>query len=115
MFQKYLRFFEREKPDRRSDFFRRSIFHALFSLFGVEKPLVSSFIDSFNYIIHIKSSTPYPTFMDNTAGVIYRGGGLFAVKNNDERKNQAAYIFAKWLTEKEHNLDFVTNAGYHRL
>ena len=55
---------------------------------------------------------PYPTFTDNTAGVIYRGGGLFAVKNSDERKNQAAYIFAKWLTEKEHNLDFVTNAGY---
>jgi multiple sugar transport system substrate-binding protein len=55
---------------------------------------------------------PYPTFTDDTAGVIYRGGGLFAVKNEDERKNQAAYIFAKWLTEKEHNLDFVTNAGY---
>ena len=55
---------------------------------------------------------PYPTFTDDTAGVIYRGGGLFAVKGEDERKNQAAYIFAKWLTEKEHNLDFVTNAGY---
>jgi len=55
---------------------------------------------------------PYPTFTDNTAGVIYRGGGLFAVKNSDDRKNQAAYIFAKWLTEKEHNLDFVTNSGY---
>lgn len=55
---------------------------------------------------------PYPTFSNNTASVIYRGGGLFAVKSTDERKNQAAYIFAKWLTEKEHNLDFVTNAGY---
>ncbi len=55
---------------------------------------------------------PYPTFTDHTAGVIYRGGGLFAVKSEDERKNQAAYLFAKWLTEKEHNLDFVTNAGY---
>jgi len=55
---------------------------------------------------------PYPTFTDDTAGVIYRGGGLFAVKNEDERKNQAAYIFAKWLTKQEHNLDFVTNAGY---
>ncbi len=55
---------------------------------------------------------PFPTFKDNTAGVIYRGGGLFAVKSSDERNNQAAYIFAKWLTEKEHNLDFVTNAGY---
>ena len=55
---------------------------------------------------------PYPTFTDNASGVIYRGGGLFAVKSSDERKNQAAYIFAKWLTEKDHNLDFVTNAGY---
>jgi multiple sugar transport system substrate-binding protein len=55
---------------------------------------------------------PYPTFTDTTASVIYRGGGLFAVKNRDERKNQAAYIFAQWLTEKEHNLDFVTSAGY---
>ena len=55
---------------------------------------------------------PYPAFTDNTSGVIYRGGGLFAIKSEDERKNQAAYIFAKWLTEKEHNLEFVTNAGY---
>lgn len=57
-------------------------------------------------------SLPYPVFGDGFSGVIYRGGGLFALKNTDERKNQAAYIFAKWLTEKEHNLDFVTNAGY---
>ncbi|MBQ7938873.1 MAG: extracellular solute-binding protein [Clostridia bacterium] len=55
---------------------------------------------------------PYPTFAENTSGAIYRGGGLFAVKSEDERKNQAAVIFAKWLTEKEHNLEFVTNAGY---
>ncbi len=55
---------------------------------------------------------PYPAFTGNTKGVIYRGGGLFAVKNSDERKNQAAYIFAKWLTEQENNLNFVTNAGY---
>ena len=55
---------------------------------------------------------PYPAFTDNTSGVIYRGGGLFAIKSEDERKNQAAVIFAKWLTEKEHNLEFVTNAGY---
>ena len=55
---------------------------------------------------------PYPVFNENTPSVIYRGGGLFAVKNDNELKNQAAYIFAKWLTEKEHNLDFVTNAGY---
>ncbi len=55
---------------------------------------------------------PYPTFTEDISGVIYRGGGMFAVKNDDERKNQAAYIFAKWLTNKEHNLDFVTRAGY---
>lgn len=57
-------------------------------------------------------SLPYPTFREDFSGVIYRGGGLFARKNADERKNQAAYIFAKWLTDKEHNLEFVTNAGY---
>ncbi len=55
---------------------------------------------------------PYPTFTDNSACVIYRGGGLFAVKSEDERKNQASYVFAKWLTEREHNLAFVINAGY---
>jgi len=54
----------------------------------------------------------YPTFTENAAGVICRGGGLFAMKSEDERRNQAAYIFAKWLTEKENNLEFVTNAGY---
>jgi multiple sugar transport system substrate-binding protein len=57
-------------------------------------------------------SLPYPTFSEAYSGVIYRGGGLFAVGSEDERKNQAAYIFAKWLTDREHNLDFVTNAGY---
>ena len=57
-------------------------------------------------------SLPYPIFHEDFSGVIYRGGGLFAVRNEDERKNQAAYIFAKWLTERDHNLDFVTAAGY---
>jgi len=55
---------------------------------------------------------PYPAFTENSFGAIYRGGGLFAVKSDDARKNQAAVIFGKWLTEKEHNLEFVTNAGY---
>ena len=57
-------------------------------------------------------SLPYPTFNDRFCGVIYRGGGLLALKSENERKNQAAYIFAKWLTDTEHNLDFVTHAGY---
>ena len=55
---------------------------------------------------------PYPAFTENSSGAIYRGGGLFAVKSDDARKNQAAVIFGKWLTEKENNLEFVTNAGY---
>ena len=60
----------------------------------------------------ISVSLPYPVFKDNKPAVVHRGGGLFAIKNADERKNYGAYIFAKWLTQKENNLDFVTNAGY---
>lgn len=55
---------------------------------------------------------PYPTFTDEVSGVVYRGGGLFAMKSEDGRLNAAAYIFAKWLTEKEQNLNFVTQSGY---
>jgi len=55
---------------------------------------------------------PYPVFTDDYSGVVYRGGGMFAVKSDDERKNYAAYIFAKWLTEKKQNLEFVTSSGY---
>lgn len=57
-------------------------------------------------------SLPYPAFADDNPAVVHRGGGLFAVKSDDERKNYGAYIFAKWLTEKENNLSFVTSAGY---
>ena len=55
---------------------------------------------------------PYPVFNRDTAGVVYRGGGLFAVRSSDERKNYGAYLFAKWLTAEENNLDFVAKAGY---
>lgn len=55
---------------------------------------------------------PYPTFTADASGVVFRGGGMLAVKNEDERKNQAAYIFAKWLTDKENNINFVTQTGY---
>ena len=54
----------------------------------------------------------YPHFANGEATVVHRGGGLFALKNEDDRKNEAAAIFAKWLTEKENNLGFVTKAGY---
>lgn len=61
----------------------------------------------------ITSTTlPYPVFLGDNKIAIHRGGGLFAIKNSDEKKNYGAYIFAKWLTEKENNLKFVTNAGY---
>ncbi len=55
---------------------------------------------------------PYPTFNQTSSGAVHRGGGLFALKSSDERKNYAAYIFAKWLTEAENNMDFVTQTGY---
>ncbi|MBQ7131163.1 MAG: carbohydrate ABC transporter substrate-binding protein [Oscillospiraceae bacterium] len=57
-------------------------------------------------------SLQYPTFTADNPAVVHRGGGLFAVKSEDERKNYGAYIFAKWLTEKENNLSFVTSTGY---
>ncbi len=57
-------------------------------------------------------SLPYPIFTEEQAVSIHRGGGLFAVKSDDERKNYGAYIFAKWITKKENNLRFVTSTGY---
>ncbi|MBQ8802834.1 MAG: extracellular solute-binding protein [Tyzzerella sp.] len=54
----------------------------------------------------------YPRFEKGSAAVVHRGGGLFALKNEDACKNEAAAIFAKWLTQKENNLNFVTKAGY---
>lgn len=58
------------------------------------------------------ASLPYPVFSEDKSFAVHRGGGLFALKSDDEKKNYGAYIFAKWLTEKENNLSFVTNAGY---
>ncbi|MBE5881310.1 MAG: extracellular solute-binding protein [Lachnospiraceae bacterium] len=55
---------------------------------------------------------PYPAFTEDVSAVVHRGGGLFAVKSDNEAKNQAAYLFAKWLTEHDNNLEFVTQAGY---
>lgn len=55
---------------------------------------------------------PYPRIAEATPAVVQRGGGLFAVKSSDERKNQAAAVFAKWIAQEQNNLDFVTQAGY---
>ena len=57
-------------------------------------------------------SLPYPLFNRDKPSAVHRGGGLFAVKSDDERKNYGSYIFAKWLTEKDNNLSFVVSAGY---
>ncbi|MBR4112530.1 MAG: carbohydrate ABC transporter substrate-binding protein [Ruminiclostridium sp.] len=57
-------------------------------------------------------SLPYPVFAEDKPAAVHRGGGLFAVRSDDERRNYGAYIFAKWLTEKENNLSFVTSTGY---
>lgn len=57
-------------------------------------------------------SLPYPTFIKEEPAAVHRGGGLFALKSGDERRNYGAYIFAKWLTEKDNNLKFVTGSGY---
>ena len=57
-------------------------------------------------------SLPYPAFIEDKPSAVHRGGGLFAIKSDDERKNYGAYIFAGWLTEKENNLRFVTSTGY---
>lgn len=55
---------------------------------------------------------PYPCLEGGNPTVVQRGGGLFATKSDNEQKNEAAAVFAKWITEKEHNLDFVTKTGY---
>ena len=55
---------------------------------------------------------PYPLFEDGKKHAVHRGGGLFAIKSTDEKKNYAAALFAKWLTDETNNLEFVTAAGY---
>ncbi len=55
---------------------------------------------------------PYACLEGGKPVVVHRGGGLFAVKSEDERKNMAAALFAKWLAAEENNLPFVTQSGY---
>lgn len=73
-----------------------------------------------DHVTYIDNSTedietlvlPYACLADSTPTVVQRGGGLFALKSEDERKNEGAAFFAKWLAETQHNLDFVTQSGY---
>lgn len=55
---------------------------------------------------------PNPVFSGGKPMLLQRGVGLFSIKSKDERQNLACAIFAKWLAQKENNLDFAIHAGY---
>jgi len=54
---------------------------------------------------------PCPVFEGGEKLVMQRGAGMCTVKSTPE-KNEACITFLKWLTEPEHNVDFVTSLGY---
>ena len=56
-------------------------------------------------------SRPCPVFENGEKLVMQRGAGFCTVKSTPERE-QAAVTFLKWLIEPEHNVEFVTQAGY---
>ncbi len=56
-------------------------------------------------------SRPCPVFENGDKLVMQRGAGFCMVKSNPKRE-QAAATFLKWLTEPEHNVEFVTQTGY---
>ena len=57
---------------------------------------------------------PYPAFLaaGGKAMFPHRGVGLFARNSEKEEENLAAAVFAKWLSQKENNLNFTTKIGY---
>lgn len=55
---------------------------------------------------------PCPYEDKNTKLAYQRGVGLCALNSEDERKNQAAALFAKWITDSENNTSFCTKSGY---
>ena len=56
-------------------------------------------------------SRPCPVFENGEKLVMQRGSGLCTVRSTPERE-RAAVTFLKWLTEPEHNVEFVTQTGY---
>lgn len=56
-------------------------------------------------------SRPCPVFEDGEKLVMQRGAGFCTVRSTPERE-RAAVTFLKWLTEPEHNVEFVTRTGY---
>ena len=55
---------------------------------------------------------PYPVITGGDPTVVQRGVGLFGMHSDVEAENKAKVEFVRWLCEKQHNLDFVTKAGY---
>lgn len=56
-------------------------------------------------------SRPCPVFENGEKLVMQRGAGFCTVRSTPE-KEKAAVTFLKWLTEPEHNVEFVTQTGY---
>lgn len=57
-------------------------------------------------------SRPCPVFENGEKLVMQRGAGFCTVRSTPERE-QAAVTFLKWLTEPEHNVEFVTRDGLY--
>ena len=55
---------------------------------------------------------PCPVTKDGVKTAMQQGAGLAAAVKGDARKEAAALLFAKWITEGETNLQFVTQSGY---
>lgn len=55
---------------------------------------------------------PYPSFAGSSPAAMQRGTGLFAIRSEDERRNKAAALFAKWISQSSHNAVFATQTGY---
>ncbi len=54
---------------------------------------------------------PVPRYSGGGTPALQRGSGL-AVRKGDPRKEEAAAVFAAWLTEAEVNIPFVVSTGY---
>ncbi len=59
----------------------------------------------------IVKALPVPYFKDGDRIALQRGTGLVALKSSKE-KEEAAALFAKWLTSKNINLEFAMYGGY---
>jgi len=57
------------------------------------------------------SILPYPVFEGGEKIALQRGGGLMVAKT-DEKKEYAACVFIKWLTQPEQNMSFISRTGY---